>query len=200
MHTPFDPARPIQLALLGLVGALLAAFAIWSAVEPGISLWLAFDRADVAHGQWWRLLTGFLAHWTLLHATANASGIALLGWLIARRDGARIVGVLLLLSLSCQLPCLFALGMDAEYRGASGFVYTLAVFAWLRSMQTGRWRGLLLVLALGATIHLVLNAFALSGTSLLPTGIASTWQVHLAGLVAGIAGYRWRQSRATTII
>ena len=185
-----DPVRSVQLTLLSLAGALLLALAAWSASEPGIGAWLAFDRARVANGEWWRLLTGFIAHWTPLHAVANALGIAGFGWLIARHEGFKIVVALMLLSLVLQLPSLFALenetGRGAEYRGASGFLYTLAVFAWLHSMRSGRWRALMGLIAVAAIAHLATDISGLSASPLLPAGVSTAWPVHVAGMASGL--------------
>src|SRR5260221_1003446 len=210
MRTQFDPARSIQIAILSGVAVSLLALSIWSATEPGIGLWLAFDRAQVANGQWWRPLTGFIAHWTPLHALANALGIAGFGWLIASREGARIVAALMLLSLAVQLPCLFALGHTAgadnaaEYRGDSGFLYTMAVFCWLRGGQTRGWRILRALIAftaftaVAAFARLAIAGAGMFTSSLLPIGIASAWQIHVAGIAAGLLAYGWLRLIART--
>lgn len=188
-----DPVRSVQLALLSLAGALLLALAAWSASESGIGAGLAFDRTRVVNGEWWRLLTGFIAHWTPLHAVANALGIAGFGWLIARREGFKIVVALMLLSLVLQLPSLFALenetGRGAEYRGASGFLYTLAVFAWLQSMLSGRWLVLMALIAVTAIAHLATAISGLSASPLLPTGVSTAWPIHIAGMASGLLGF-----------
>ena len=45
---------------------------------------LRFDRADIASGQWWRLLTAHIAHLGLRHAVLNVLGLVLLWALFAR--------------------------------------------------------------------------------------------------------------------
>lgn len=188
-----DPVRSVQVALLSLAGALLLALAVWSASESGIGVWLAFDRTRVANGEWWRLFTGFIAHWTPLHAVANALGIAGFGWLIASREGFKIVVALMLLSLVLQLPSLFALenetGSGAEYRGASGFLYTLAVFAWLHSMRSGRWQALMALIAVAAIARLATAISGLSASPLLPAGVSTAWPVHIAGMASGLLAF-----------
>jgi rhomboid family GlyGly-CTERM serine protease len=45
---------------------------------------LRYDRADIAAGQWWRLLTAHIAHLGLHHAVLNVLGLLLVWALFAR--------------------------------------------------------------------------------------------------------------------
>ena len=46
---------------------------------------LRYDRAGLAAGQWWRLLTGHLVHLDLEHAALNSLGLVLM-WALFARD------------------------------------------------------------------------------------------------------------------
>lgn len=50
---------------------------------------LRYDRAGLAAGQWWRLLTGHLVHLDLEHAGLNSLGLVLMWALFARDYGPR---------------------------------------------------------------------------------------------------------------
>jgi rhomboid family GlyGly-CTERM serine protease len=72
---------PYGLALIACCGVLLAPE---RAGEAGRSL-LRYDRAAVAAGEWWRLLTAHLVHLSLAHAALNSLGLVLM-WALFARD------------------------------------------------------------------------------------------------------------------
>lgn len=69
------------LALLATCAVLLA---LTAAGEAGRAL-LSYDRAGLAGGQLWRLLTAHLVHLGLRHAVLNCLGLALM-WALFARD------------------------------------------------------------------------------------------------------------------
>lgn len=91
------PGRPVNrlrevlrsLNCDGAYGAALAAaaallLALTAAGEPGRML-LRYDRAALARGEDWRLLTAHLVHLDLRHALLNCLGLVLL-WALFARD------------------------------------------------------------------------------------------------------------------
>jgi len=60
---------------------LLAALACGG---PVLTLALRYERAAIAHGEWWRLATGHWVHLGLRHLLADAAGLVLLWMLYAR--------------------------------------------------------------------------------------------------------------------
>src|SRR5689334_1738168 len=103
-----------------------------SAAVESLARAFAFDRDAVAAGQWWRLASGLVSHWSAAHLAANAATIAVLATLVARREGVAIVARLLGVTLVVQLAALAWMSEAAQYRGASGIAWALAVFAALR--------------------------------------------------------------------
>jgi rhomboid family GlyGly-CTERM serine protease len=71
-------ARPWRSALLCACAAGASLFA-----SPG--RWLVYDRAAVARGQWWRLLSGSLVHFSPLHAALDLGAVLLAGGLLERQ-------------------------------------------------------------------------------------------------------------------
>jgi rhomboid family GlyGly-CTERM serine protease len=68
----------------GLLGACVLLLAPELAGDAG-RLLLRYDRAGLAAGQWWRLLTAHVVHLDLEHATLNSLGLVLM-WAVFARD------------------------------------------------------------------------------------------------------------------
>ncbi|MFT4045352.1 MAG: rhombosortase [Solimonas sp.] len=89
---------------------------------------LRFDRALIAQGQWWRLLTGSLVHLGWYHLMLNAIGIGVLVLLCPQRLSPWIwLRRLALLALGMSL-CLYAFVPGLQtYVGMSGVIHGLFV-------------------------------------------------------------------------
>jgi rhomboid family GlyGly-CTERM serine protease len=73
------PYRPFVVpALIAGLAACAEAFG-----EPGRE-WLRYDRASIADGELWRLVTGHLVHLGLSHALMNIAALAVLTLVLAR--------------------------------------------------------------------------------------------------------------------
>jgi rhomboid family GlyGly-CTERM serine protease len=68
----------------GLLGACVLLLAPELAGDAG-RLLLRYDRAGLAAGQWWRLLTAHVVHLDLEHAALNSLGLVLM-WAVFARD------------------------------------------------------------------------------------------------------------------
>jgi len=64
--------------LLGIVIVALAA------AGPGLTDGLRFERAAIADGELWRLVSGHIVHLGMAHAALNAAGLVLIVWLVGR--------------------------------------------------------------------------------------------------------------------
>lgn len=82
----------------GLIAAC-AALLLPQLGGPAATNLLRYDRADIAAGQWWRLVTAHIAHLGLHHAVLNALGLVFLWALFARewrpRQWAVIIAVVI---------------------------------------------------------------------------------------------------------
>lgn len=74
------PLSPRAWTLLGLTAAALVL--LWLGGEP-VRAALRYERAAVLDGEWWRLLTGHIAHFDLRHLLLNLGGAALMVLLFA---------------------------------------------------------------------------------------------------------------------
>lgn len=196
MRMPRGERRHALLpALTAAGGGCLLWVAVWSGFDGRLGELLAFDAARVAQGEWWRLLSGFIAHWTPLHAAANAIGIAGFAWLIAGRESAQPLRIIALSSLALQVGALLSLPGNAQYRGASGFLYALAAFAFLRALQSAKWRTWLALIAVAGVTRIVADMSGHGASMLLPAGIVSAWPIHLAGIGAGLLAFLFARQR-----
>ena len=172
--------RGYGLALL-CVCALLAVPELIG--EPARQL-LSFDRAAIAAGQWWRLLTAHFVHLDLEHAVLNSLGVVLMWALFARdyspwRWAAIYCGSALAVSLG-----LWFLNPELEwYVGASGALHgvmTAGTIAHLRRRDLDGW--ILAIFIVGKL------AFEQSAGALPFAGDANTIvDAHLYGAIGGIA-------------
>jgi rhomboid family GlyGly-CTERM serine protease len=167
------------LALLACLGALVALASGGSTM----TLALRYERAGIAHGEWWRLATGHWVHLGLRHLLADAAGLVLLWMLYARELSPRAW----LLVLVCATAAIDAGLWWGEpllqwYVGISGLLHGAwaagAAAATIRRDKQG-W----LMLALLA-IKLVLEQH--SGASLLVSGFPVVTMAHVYGALGGL--------------
>lgn len=178
----------------GLAAILALACLALACLPEAFAARLAWERAAIADGQWWRLWTAHLVHFGLPHALADAVPVLAAGALLERRIGpARLLRWLAVAAPAVSLLLFGAMPGLAEYRGASGLAVMLAVAAAIASWpQAGRWRPALVAGVIawaGAGAWQALGAGA--GLSSLPPGVAVAWQAHLLGAACGVlAGLR----------
>lgn len=162
--------RPLLVLLISL-------FAL-SNLMPGESM--QFDRDAIAAGEIWRLWTGQLCHWSILHLVGNLAAIAALT-MIAGKPMQRWLALLPLAAPLLSLALLNLLPELQAYRGLSGLVSMLVVGVAMDGGIIGR------VTALAWAAKLGFDAYSGTPSPLLPAGITTTWQAHLAGLLLGVA-------------
>lgn len=165
---------------------------------------LAWDRAAIDGGEFWRLWSGHFVHWSAAHAYTNGLLLAVLGFCLERaavagspRRFAAWPWLVAPLLISLGLP-LLAPAMDI-YRGASGLVamlvVALCVDTWMS--RSDRLLGTFLLLAL--LLKTGLEGAGVGLASSLPVGIAVAWQVHVLGGLAGAGWAVWRHRRVPPV-
>jgi len=173
----------MTLALVALSAA--AALVPAEAVE--------YDRARVAAGEVWRLLSGQMVHWTARMAAFDLGMLLGLGiWLEVRGDR-RLMAVTLALGGGLTALAIHALSPDLlAYRGSSGLASALFVLAAVRLADSPEpWPRALAITAVA--LFLAKAAFeTLVGQTLfagpLPPGVRVVPLVHLLGGIGGLAG------------
>lgn len=154
---------------------------------------LEFDRARVASGEVWRLLTGQLVHWTPRMAVFDIGMVLGLGvWLELRGDRRLLITSLALGTGLTALAVYESSPGLMMYRGSSGVASTLFVLAAVRVMDHPDPRSRSVAIA-AVALFLSKAAFeSLTGQTLfagsLPPGVHVTPLVHLLGGLGGMGG------------
>jgi rhomboid family GlyGly-CTERM serine protease len=173
------------------ITAMLAGLFVAAWLLPSDAL--EYDRARIAAGEVWRLVTGQLVHWTPRMAAFDIGMVLGLGiWLEARGDRRRLVTSLALgggftvLAVQMLSPDLLM------YRGSSGVASALFVLAAARIADTPDPMPRLLAIA-AVALFLSKAAFeSLAGQTLfagpLPPGVHVVPLVHLLGGLGGLVG------------
>ena len=113
------------------------------AVVPGANDWLQFDRSALAAGQWWRIFTGHLTHWSREHLAWDLLVFIALGFICEPANRHRFVVGLLASSLLISLSLWVFVPDLQTYRGLSGLdtaLFTLlSASALATSWREHRW-------------------------------------------------------------
>jgi rhomboid family GlyGly-CTERM serine protease len=132
------PSLASRHAWLTCTISLLAGITISSET---ISQMLQFDRAAIAAGEWWRILTGHLVHWNANHFIWDALMFVVLGLLCERRARTRTAICLAASSLAISASVFWLLPQMNYYRGLSGVdsaLFTLALaLLWKEARRDG---------------------------------------------------------------
>lgn len=159
-------------------------------------LLLRYERALVAQGQWWRLLTGHIVHLGWTHLALNLMGLALMWALFFPDYSVRGWAVILLCSLVTIDAAFFFIERDVRwYVGLSGLLHGVmaaGTIAYVRRREPGAW--VLVPFLIGKLIY---EQFV--GTmpySLDSAGGPVVVDAHLYGVlgaVIGVLALRWRR-------
>lgn len=145
---------------------------------------LRYDRAALADGEWWRLLTAHFIHLTFRHAALDLAGLALL-WALFARDLSPGRWAIVVLTAAAAIDCGLWLLDPAVvwYLGISGVLHgalAAGAFVRLRRGEVEGWllAGLLLAKLVYEQIH---GAMPFSGD------MPVTVDAHLYGTLGGLA-------------
>jgi len=182
------PSRSVAAALAAVA---LTAPAIALFFLPGLTGWLEYDRARIADGELWRLVTCHWTHWSLDHLIWDAiafASLAAASWGSATRRALVALG-----SAACLIPLgVWQLLPEMQhYRGLSGLDSALFTFVALqllyRERASGRSAGAWLVglMLLGFCLKL---AFEIATGTTIFVHAVDFVPVPLAHLVGGACG------------
>jgi membrane associated rhomboid family serine protease len=170
------PAVVNQFSMLGeglLHGGNLYVYA------AGLPSFLGYQAVGVAHGQWYRLITGTFLHLPpgqgigILHIALNMWWLWILGPILEARLGkARFIALYLISALASSV-LVYLLAPQEPTIGASGAVFGLVGAYYVLGRRFSADRAYSTRLMVTSAIWLVLSSFI------------DSWQGHLGGLIAG---------------
>ncbi len=178
---------------LPCVSLLLAGIAVGVQLCPSWQTWLQYDRAAIADGQLWRIVTCHLTHCSFDHLVWDVGVLLVLGCLCEMDDRRRwmrcvtLTVVLIPAALWVLMPAL------QTYRGLSGIdsaLFVLLAASILKdSLATGRrfWAGATVVLLCGFVAKAAFE-FLTAQTLFVDSAASGMVPIPLAHIVGGIVG------------
>jgi len=103
-----------------------AAIAVYLILGAAPEAWV-FDRAAIAHGEWWRLITGHWVHSDLTHAAWDIAALLLLGALFEARLRWRLPLALVAASVGIDVWLWWGDPTLHYYCGLSGILNSLLI-------------------------------------------------------------------------
>jgi rhomboid family GlyGly-CTERM serine protease len=186
-----------RLSTLPWHSALLCACAGGVSLSTRLSGWLVYDRSAVDQGQWWRLLSGSLVHFSPVHALMDLGAVLIAGSLLERRDYPYWWGLYLLAAAASGAAVQWLRPDLQGYGGLSGVAVALVAALCLEgSGEGGSWG---LVCAGALALLLAKLAWEFAGGSLSAAAGEQAFvpvpQAHAAGLGAAVVLYACRAAR-----
>lgn len=189
---PDWPWRQTPLCLL----LIALCFIGWLLPEPLVRALLIFpDRSvdfDIANstlawhwaqGEYWRLWTPAIVHFSLPHALFNALGIWILGRSLEARAGTLVFALLVLVSAAVSNLVQYYWSPETPFGGMSGVVYALVGAVFILQRWRPGWRDVpsgIVALAVGWLL------FCASGLFTYVFGIGIANAAHIGGFLCGI--------------
>jgi rhomboid family GlyGly-CTERM serine protease len=176
------------VTLLGICASLLALTATGEAGR----IWLRYDRAGLAHGELWRLVSAHLVHLGLRHAALNCLGLVLV-WALYERAYRPRQWLLVVLAAMAAIDAglWFADSTVQWYVGSSGVLHALmaaGALAQIRRKEREGW--ILAVVLLGKLLwEQIIGALPLSGAAVVV-------DAHLYGVIGGLLAAAFLRPRA----
>jgi len=165
--------------------ALLACLALLAGLACGGPAWVAalrYERAAIAGGEWWRLLSGHWVHLGTAHLLADAAGLVLL-WALYARELTPGQWCLVLACSTAAIDAGLWWGEPALqwYVGISGLLHGAWAAGALCAALRGQRQGWIMLAALAGKLVLEQR----SGASLVMAGFPVVTMAHVYGALGG---------------
>jgi rhomboid family GlyGly-CTERM serine protease len=159
---------------------------------PTLPPLLVFDRAAIAHGEWWRLVTGHWVHFTAAHLLYNLVVLAVAGAIVEIRGYGNLAALVLLAAVLIGALLYLAEPGMVRYGGLSGIATAVVMSLALHGLgDRPPWRYLSLIVLAALTAKLALE-FGL-GRSIVPGLSGMSFRTvplsHAAGAIAAVLAY-----------
>ncbi|ACG72320.1 Rhomboid family protein [Anaeromyxobacter sp. K] len=184
------------------ITASVLALAVGAYLVPSIGELLILDRARVAAGEWWRLLTGSVVHFSASHLGADALAFGIAGALLERRGRATFAALTLASALAVGLAVLWLEPSLERYAGLSGVAYAAIVALALAGQRDPGTMATLSRIALVACVaklawELSTGRMLLAGA---PPGVVAVPLAHLAGAITAVAVSGMKRRGGTALL
>lgn len=151
-----------------------------------LRLHLRYDRAGIAEGELWRLVTGHFAHLGIAHLVLNVIGLGIVWMLVGGAHSASGWVFIIALSLALIDLCFWFLEPGLGwYVGLSGLLHALLVAGIMSRFRIAKVESLALAVVLVGKIAFEQLVGPLPGSELSAGGPVVV-NAHLYGAVAGI--------------
>jgi rhomboid family GlyGly-CTERM serine protease len=175
------------------VSLLLAGAAVCLQCSPAALEWLQYDRAGIAAGELWRIVTGHLTHASWDHLLWDAAALMVMGTICERDQRRGFVACICASAIALSLCLSIAMPDLAIYRGLSGidsavFVF-LAVVLLRQSLAAGQkwWSAGIVAVLCGFGLKVAFE-YATGRTLFVDSGAAVMTPVPLVHVVGGVIG------------
>lgn len=177
---------------------VIVAFCLLAGLSSEVAEIFMYKRQAVLDGQLWRVLSAQFVHFSASHLWYNIAVFLVAGVLVERMEGPRTV--MILYGLTSLLSGVYLLMLRPEmhiYGGLSGVAVAAVIYASLCGMRAGGVAGrLYLAVGLLTAIKVVYEVLTHGGPVFVSyggTGISLVVEVHLIGLLSGLALYLWSE-------
>lgn len=196
------PATQLGVEQAPWITLALAVAAVAIYASASLESLLVFDRAAIARGEWWRLLSGNLVHFSPAHLAYDVAAIVVAGAMVEMRGDRRYPALLALSALTIGAVIFMALPQLRYFGGLSGMVVAVVVYLCLHGLrERGLWRGLcattLTLLVFKLAVELATDAPLFPG--MLPEGVAPVPLSHAAGGASAVVLYLLCDWRAAPV-
>lgn len=196
LHGATDRGGLVPPRFTLLLSSMLLALYVTAGAAP--ALWV-YDRAAIATGEWWRLLSAHLVHSDGEHLLWNLAALLIIGFLLERRHPLLFLAGLLAGIAAVNVWLWFGLPGLQRYCGLSGVLNT-----WLVLLLFALWREarqpMIVLFAVVSAVKLVVELWS-EQALFSATAWPSVPSAHLAGVGAGLAVLlysRWLRQVAVT--
>jgi len=170
---------------------VILCWVVWLLPNEFINL-LLYDRAAIVAGQYWRLWTAHLTHFTVSQLIIDTAMLGMLSYALKDDMKDRFLGI----SICFSMPIILVLQLwlvpnIQHYRGASSLVSMMWVLVALLLLQQAKYCSPKFWLALTFLSLLFLKIWAdifIDDViiSELPKGVDIAWQAHIFGAISGL--------------
>lgn len=188
--------RNMPALTMVIVGASLLAYC-----SPWVSGWLVYDRDAILAGQWWRVMTSSIVHFSPSHLFWNVMVFGAAGWII---ETAPYRGFWLVIGLSACTPgvlLLLVLPQFEFFGGLSGLAtgavaYLCLCKAWRVERGRAGWLVLLGLIGVKIFLETVMDAPLFAGSDHAAFRVVPG--VHVAGFLSALVVHEmdWATGRA----